>query len=357
VKEAAVKILKLPKEKLDLFASVVQQFGELHAPVEQDGKYAFKRLTHWSDARLDYDRTILPPKKYFLPPRETLFRYRPGEGFVPATEGLDQAHHPVRRARLRRLRLNILDRVYACKEHHRPRLHRQDPYYQARRKNIAIIGIDCVPDKQCFCRSMRADFVDHGFDLFFYDTGDYYQALVGTALGDDMVLATGRLFEPVEQGDIDRIQEPLARQARAFQLEVEIRDLPEIFEMEYQSEIWNELGKQCLSCGSCSMVCPTCYCYDVADDVELGSRAGKRTRSWDSCLFASHALVASGENFRHSRASRIKFRFYHKQRGFVAEYGRPSCVGCGRCISACPVNIDVVQVIESLRRVEDVASR
>src|ERR1035438_700756 len=70
-KEAAVKILKLPKEKLDLFASVVQQFGELHAPVEQDGKYAFKRLTRWSDARLDYDRTILPPKKYYLPPRET----------------------------------------------------------------------------------------------------------------------------------------------------------------------------------------------------------------------------------------------------------------------------------------------
>ena len=85
-----MKILKLPKGKLDLFASVVQQFGELHAPVEQDGKYVFKRLTRWPEARLNYDRTILPPKKYFLPPRETLFRYRPGEGFVPCTDGLDQ---------------------------------------------------------------------------------------------------------------------------------------------------------------------------------------------------------------------------------------------------------------------------
>jgi sulfhydrogenase subunit beta (sulfur reductase) len=74
-----VKILKLPKDKIDLFASVVQQFGELHAPVEPDGKCAFKRLGRWSDARLEYDRTILPPKKYFLPPREALFRYRPGE--------------------------------------------------------------------------------------------------------------------------------------------------------------------------------------------------------------------------------------------------------------------------------------
>jgi sulfhydrogenase subunit beta (sulfur reductase) len=74
-------------------------------------------------------------------------------------------------------------------------------------------------------------------------------------------------------------------------------------------------------------------------------------------LYFSHALVASGENFRRARASRIKFRFYHKQRGFVAEYGRPSCVGCGRCVSACPVNIDVVEVIDRLRRVEDVGSR
>ncbi len=344
-----MKILKLPKEKLDLFASVVQQFGELHAPVEQDGRYVFKRLTRWSDARLEYDRTILPPKKYFLPPREALFRYRPGEGFVPNTDGLDQRIILFGVHACDVYAINILDRVFAGKY--------KDPYYQARRKNIAIIGIDCLPDKQCFCRSMRADFVDHGFDLFFYDTGDYYQALVGTALGDDMVLATGNLFEPVDAAEIDDYKRRSWNKRRAFQVDVEIRDLPEIFEMEYQSEIWDELGEKCLSCGSCSMVCPTCYCYDVADDVELGSRAGKRTRLWDSCLFASHALVGSGENFRGSRSSRIKYRFYHKQRGFVAEYGRPSCVGCGRCVSACPVHIDVVQVIDRLRRVEDVASR
>jgi len=172
-----------------------------------------------------------------------------------------------------------------------------------------------------------------------------------------MVLATGSLFEPVEEADIDEYKRRSTDKRRAFQLHVEIRDLPEIFEMEYQSHIWDELGKRCLSCGSCSMVCPTCYCYDVADDVELGTRAGHRVRFWDSCLFTSHALVASGENFREGRASRIKFRFYHKQRGFVAEYGRPSCVGCGRCITACPVKIDVVQVIESLRGVEDAVGR
>jgi sulfhydrogenase subunit beta (sulfur reductase) len=344
-----LKILKLRKENLDLFASVVQQFGELHAPVKQDGRYVFKRLTRWSEAQLDYDRTILPPKKYFLPPRETLFHYRPGTGFEPCTDGLDRRIVLFGVHACDVFALNILDRVFAGRYN--------DPYYQARRKNIAIIGIDCTPDKHCFCRSMRADFVDHGFDLFFYDTGDYYQVLVGTALGDDMVLSASRLFEPVDASDIEDYKRRSANKRRAFELEVEIRDLPEIFEMEYQSDLWRELGEKCLSCGSCSMVCPTCYCFDVADHVELGSRAGGRMRFWDSCLFADHALVASGENFRGSRASRIKFRFYHKQRGFVAEYGRPSCVGCGRCIVACPVDINVVQVIDRLRRVQDVAGR
>ena len=340
-----MKLLKLPKDRLDLFASVLQQFGEVHAPVEQNGKYAFRRLTRWSDARLDYQRTLLPPKKYFLPPKDTLFQYREGQGYVPCDVAADRriilfGVHPCDI-----YGLNILDQVFSGKYN--------DPYYQTRRKNIAIIGIDCTPDEHCFCRSMRADFVDRGFDLFFQDLGDRYQVMVATALGDDIVLATGPLFEPVTQADHDEYKRRSSAKRRAFQLEVEIRDLPEIFEMEYDSSLWNRVGDRCLSCGSCSMVCPTCYCYDVADDVELGSRNGGRSRSWDSCLFSTHAMVAGGENFREGRDSRVKFRYYHKQRGFVAEYGRPSCVGCGRCIEACPVKIDISKVISQLRGIEN----
>jgi sulfhydrogenase subunit beta (sulfur reductase) len=343
-----MKTLKLPKDKLDFFASVAQQFGEVHAPVAKNGKFVFQRLTRWSEARLDYNRTILPPKKYFLPPRETLFRYEEGKGYMPCTDGLDRPIVLFGVHACDIYALNILDLVFAGKY--------SDPYYQTRRKNIAIIGIDCVPDRHCFCRSMRADFVDHGFDLFFHDLGDYYLTFVGTARGDDMVLATGPLFDFVTGDDIDEYKRRSAEKRRAFELDIEIRDLPEIFELEYQSELWDELGTRCLSCGSCSMVCPTCYCFDVNDGVEFGSRNGSRVRSWDSCLFSTHALVSGGENFRHGRDSRVKFRFYHKQRGFVAEYGRPSCVGCGRCISACPVKIDIVEVINRLRGVEYAAT-
>jgi sulfhydrogenase subunit beta (sulfur reductase) len=343
-----VKTLVLPRERLDFFAAVLQQFGDVHGPVAQGDHFVFRRLERWSEIRLDYTRTLLPPKKYVLPPRECLFHFRQAEGYVPATDGLDRRIVLFGVHACDLYGLNILDAVFAGRY--------PDPYYQTRRRNLAIIGIDCTPDEHCFCRSMRADFVSQGFDLFLTDLGDRYFTLVGTALGDDMVLATSGLFEPTTRDDVDAYKRRSEERHRAFRLAAEIRDLPEIFELEYKSDLWEELGARCLGCGACSMVCPTCYCYDVMDEAALGTRDGTRTRTWDSCLFVDHALVAGGENFRASRASRVKFRFYHKQRGFVAEYGRPSCVGCGRCIEACPAGIDIIEVIERLREVDHVAA-
>jgi sulfhydrogenase subunit beta (sulfur reductase) len=337
-----MKILKIPRTDLDLFASVLPAFGELYAPVKRGSGYAFDRPRTWADVELHYGRTILPPRKLFLPPTERMFVFDPRTGY---RDTLTEAAAPrvlfgVHAYDIHGL--NILDRVFAEGKY-------PDPYYVTRRRHTVIIGIDFEPDDRHFASSMNADFVDSGFDLFLSDIGDHYLVLVGTSRGDDIVTMSRSLLETPTAADFDEYKRRSAARRARYRTYVDLGDLPEILEMEYHSDVWEQLGAQCLSCGSCSMVCPTCYCFEVSDEVGLGGRAGSRVRTWDSCLFKTHALVAGGENFRESRASRIKFRFYHKQRGFVAEYGRPSCVGCGRCAAMCPAGIDITTVIRMIR--------
>jgi sulfhydrogenase subunit beta (sulfur reductase) len=337
-----MKILKIPKQNLDLFVAVLPAFGEVYAPVMRGKGFAFDRPAFWSDVQMKYPRTILPPKKFLLPPREATFTFNPKGGYRNL---LEEAAKPIVLFGVHAydiFGLNILDRVFSQGKY-------VDPYYAARRQSTTIIGVDFEPDDKHFAYSMNADFVDSGFDLFLSDIGEDYLVLVGTSRGDDIVLMSGCLLQEPAKADFDEYKRRSGLRRSAYRTRLELGELPEILEMEYHSKVWDEMGERCLSCGSCSAVCPTCYCFDVNDELELKDGAGSRIRSWDSCLFKTHALVAGGENFRSSRASRIKFRYYHKQRGFVAEYGRPSCVGCGRCVVTCPAKIDIVTVIETIR--------
>ncbi len=337
-----MKMLKMPKAHLDLFGSVLPAFGELYAPVRRGKGHAFDRPAAWSDVDLTYRRTILPPRKLFLPPREATFFFDPKTGYSDLLADAAQARVLFGVHAYDIVGLNILDRVFAQGAY-------PDPYYVTRRRNTVVIGVDHQPDENHFAASIDADSVDGGFDLYLSDLGDAYLVMVGTSRGHDIVTMSGCLLEEPAPSDFAEFKRRAALRRAAYATAVEMSGFAEILEMEYESRVWEDLGARCLSCGACSHVCPTCYCFDVLDEVTLGSRAGRRVRVWDSCLFKSHAAVAGGENFRESRASRVKFRFYHKQRGFVAEYGRPSCVGCGRCIVACPAGIDIVTVIRMLR--------
>lgn len=337
-----MKILKMPKRELDFFVTVLPAFGEVHAPVQRDDDVVFGVPARWASIRMDYARTLLPPKKYVLPPREAMFAFDAASGYRAL---LEEARKPLVLFGVHAYDicgLNILDRVFVEGRY-------RDPYYAERRRNIAIIGVDFQPDEHHFADSTDTDVVEHGFDLFLHDIGDDYLVRVGTSRGDDITIKSGCLFREPGEADIKEFKRRSAQRRAAYRTKVDLRDLPDILEMEYHSGLWEEVGRRCLSCGACSFVCPTCYCHDVSDEVVLGDRVGQRVRSWDSCLFRTHALVAGGENFRKERSSRIKFRYYHKQRGFVAEYGRTSCVGCGRCAVCCPAKIDIVSVIAAIR--------
>jgi sulfhydrogenase subunit beta (sulfur reductase) len=344
-----MKILKMAKENLDLFVAILPAFGEVYAPVKRGKSIVFEKPSMWSDVQMDYARTMLPPKKLLLPPREKTFAFDPNNGYQDL---LAEACKPMVLFGVHAYDiygLNILDRVFMQAKY-------PDPYYIARRKATSIIGIDFKPDDKHLASSMNADFVDSGFDLFLSDIGDDYLMLVGTSRGDDMVVMSNCLMHKPTEADIVEYKKRSKMRRESYKVHLDLEDLPEILEMEYHSKVWEDMGERCLSCGSCSMVCPTCYCFDVNDEVDLGSRKGQRIRSWDSCLLRTHALVAGGENFREERSSRVKFRYYHKQRGFVAEYGRPSCIGCGRCVEVCPADINIISVIESIRGKRDVKS-
>ena len=337
-----MKIIKLPRENLAEFVNRLSSFGQIHAPVKRgDRSYVFTAVSDFAQVQLNYNRTILPLKKYFFKPVDTMFNFSAEKGYELPTEESDKRYvifgvHPCDIHALK-----ILDLVFGGRY--------VDHYYFARRNNAAIIGVDCMPDEFCFCRSTGTDFVDTGFDLFLTDIDDSYLVRVGTSLGDDMVKAAEPLFCDVENQDREKYKSKSVQRRESFQVQVQLQDMPEIMDLEYDSQIWQEVGEECLSCGTCSMVCPTCYCYAVFDELDLDAKSGRRKRRWDSCLFKDYALVAGGHNFRAKRSSRVKNRYFHKQRGFVSQYGRPSCVGCGRCKAYCPAGIDIVEVISKLR--------
>jgi len=337
-----MKIIKLPKENLAEFIGHLSSFGRIHAPVKRGEKsFVFAPVTGLAEIELDYNRTILPLKKYFFKPVDAMFNFYAEKGYELPAEESDEKYiifgvHPCDIHSLK-----ILDMVFSGKY--------VDSYYFARRNRAIIIGLDCIPDEFCFCRSTGTDFVDSGFDLFLSDIDDSYLVRVGTSIGDDIVATADSLFREIEKEDREKYKTKSIQRKNSFHTEIQLQDFPEIMDLEYHSNLWQEVGQECLSCGTCSMVCPTCYCYAVFDELNLDASSGQRKRRWDSCLFKDYALVAGGHNFRSERSSRIKNRFFHKQRGFVSQYGRPSCVGCGRCKAYCPAGIDIVEIVNKLR--------
>ncbi|HKJ66578.1 MAG TPA: 4Fe-4S dicluster domain-containing protein [bacterium] len=339
-----MKVLKLPKENREKFARALQYFGDVHIPVARGKEsFVFKKMSDPADIAWEYLRTIAPPKKYILPSREALLRYDETAGYEAVEPGYDRTQilfglHPCDIHGL-----SIMDMVYDGEYN--------DTYYFQRRKDIAVIGLSCTPDDKCFCRSMGTDSVDSGYDLFLSELEESYMIAVGTGFGDQMVSHTRHLLHESTGEDRKEYLQRRNERKDQFQIELDTSDLPYILDLEKGSEVWDDIGAQCLVCGSCSMVCPTCSCFNMYDRQNLDGVSGERFREWDSCLFKNYTRVAGGETFRDTRADRVKNRYVHKQGHFVEEYGRPGCVGCGRCIDACPAGINVVEVFQRLRGV------
>jgi len=323
----------ITKPALSRFVTSLLGVTEVVGVTKKDGRFSFEKLNRADDLVLDYDVTLLPPKKYFLPQIENILRFKLGGSFeatavTEATRRVIIGVHPDDLAAI-----ELLDEAFMKVN--------PDPYYVARRQNTYLIAVDNLhPSPNAFCPSVGTAIPEKGFDLLLTDIGDEYLITIGTSRGKELLAGHA---DSGEASDIDvvaaRAEQGKALKRYALSLAVPVSELPSLLERNYDSSYWETKAENCLSCGSCVMVCPTCFCFDVQDQVTLDLKEGWRWRRWDGCVLTDFARVATGENFRHDRASRLRHRIMRKGKYIIERYHLVGCVGCGRCGSACLTDI------------------
>ncbi len=339
----------LKKENLDGFISRMSRLRKVSAPVAKgNGEYAFEEVDSSDRIELKYKPTIMPPKKYFMPQEETLLEFSTAKGLAtkPVVEYEKMTLFGVHTCDL--AGIQCLNAVFSV----RPR----DYNYLTRKRQIDIIGLECGDycDEHASCSMVSAHMPSGGYDLFFTDLGDYFIVHMNTQAGEEMIEAT-KCFESAEETHFDDLQSFRKKKRDTFKSEVQIepRFIPGLFDACFESSIWKELDAKCLACGNCTNVCPTCYCFDIIDEVGLDLKNGKRYRKWDSCQLEPFAKVAGGENFRKERAARQRHRYYRKFRYPVAKYSKFFCTGCGRCSRSCMAGIHLKDTLNALIKESD----
>lgn len=294
-------------------------------------KFAFDPLNSADELRLDYDVTLLPPKKYFFPQRETLVTYNIGKSFS-ARESPDPNQtvivgvHPYDIVALLHM-----DEIFSETK--------SDPYYFEKRKSSVIIGVNMQSmSKWCFAPYMGADTIEYGYDLMLTDLGNRYAIAIGSQKGEQLLDKYAKGLTNALARDIQMVGQKKREVAAMCKQKLDFAPelIPEMLNNFYgESAFWEKHSEKCLACGSCVLVCPTCYCFDVKDNPDLTLQQGERVRTWDGCLLEDFAKIASGENFRATRPTRYRHRYFKKGKYLFDRFGFISCVGCGRCGSNC----------------------
>ncbi|EKE01203.1 MAG: response regulator receiver protein [uncultured bacterium] len=312
---------------------------QVAALTRKNGQNIYDYVTNSNEITLEYQPTVLSPKKFFFPQEEVLLEYTP-DGKVSAR--IDAK--PLVLFGIRPCDLNGFKMLYeAFADDH------GDPNYLAKLEQTVVIGIDCkkICDKDAFCFKVGSQDAKGGFDVMLYEIGDDYAIETATEKGSKFIAK----YLTTSKAKGDEIANFQAQKDSCFGKETPFKNLekfPETFEANKRHPIWDQEGSRCLSCGSCIMVCPTCYCFDVKDEWQLNLKKGERTRKWDACMVSSFATVGSGENFRHSATARLHHRIDRKFNFLMKKHGQSACVGCGRCVRACLAEISPKKIAEAI---------
>jgi len=238
--------------------------------------------------------------------------------------------------------IQVQDRIFLREEW-------KDPIYWARRQSAFILAVNCLhPCGTGFCVSMgTGPKANPGFDLCLTELEDVFLVEVGSESGRMVmdgvpVLPTSAFWLQAAQKGLE---DAAARMGRVLP---DQQALPDLLLSNLEAKQWDDVGQRCMSCSSCTQVCPTCFCWDARDAADLNGQAARRERVWDSCFNPDYSYIVGG-NSRPNTRSRYRQWLTHKFGSWYAQFGTSGCVGCGRCITWCPARIDVTAEIQAIR--------
>lgn len=332
-----------PADLRGWLADLLHEGRRVVAPVAEDGLRRFRPLGAPEEACLEPGKTRWSPKEFLFPRTETLFRYRRRAGTLeledPPDDGPDQVLFGVRPCDA--AGLLRLDAVFFTGE--------ADPAYARRRQRTTVVSLACTAaDPECFCAAVGGGpGAPEGSDAQLLPLGEGWLLATWTARGDAL---TGSLAGRAPSATEEEWRAARAQVARLEQ-RLEAGAIPAGWaaklEAAFHLPLWEIVGQRCLGCAICTMVCPSCSCFDVNDRGTL--QCGERCRSWDSCTFALFTRHASGHNPRPTQPARYRQRVLHKFAYFpLLHQGRLMCVGCGRCLRLCPVGLDVREAVRQV---------
>ncbi len=339
-----MKIIKINKEGWDKGLEKLNGTYRVFGPVKDKESQDFKELAQGEAPDLNLKNTRLSPKSVVNPQSQVMFEYTLDES--------QDDHHIMKEveadARPRAViglrpcdaaSFLIVKRNFDSPEY-------VDPFWVKPYEESTFVGLACdSPETTCFCTSTGSGpFAEDGLDVLLVPEGDGYAAKIITAKGEELAKTAGW---DTEDGSVDFDAKKKEAEAKITATvdtsKLKDQKMTELFSADF----WDDVAFACLNCGTCTYSCPTCWCFDIQDEAQ--GTSGTRNRNWDSCMYPLFTLEGSGHNPRPNKVQRVRQRFMHKLKYYVDKYeAGVQCVGCGRCIKSCPVNIDIRNVCEKM---------
>ncbi len=341
-----MKVMHIDKSQWSQSLEALGKAFRLIGPVQRKGACEFQELAPGQHPDLNFQNSRLSPKSLVFPQSEAMltcslnekdpdhhvYKEAPKDYAPRAVIGL----RPCDAKALLLVKMNFDTDQY------------QDPYWLNLYNATTLVGLACdAPCSTCFCTSAGCGpYHEEGLDALMVDQGDRYLIKSLTAKGDQLLAAAGWKTAADAQAAAGAIAAGKAAAEARIVSRVDSSSLRGADTLAlHNADFWEDVSFSCINCGTCTFSCPTCWCFDIQDEV-CGQK-GVRMRNWDSCMFPIFTVHTTGHNPRSAKLQRVRQRFMHKLKYFVDKYDAGiMCVGCGRCVRQCPVNIDIRRVCE-----------